>query len=220
MLCRADTTGGLVLEIEMKRAPRGSGNAGFQIRRAVVGITDRAEVDLGPTNSSCSSWFGDNDRVGNRYLLFTRPRSLTNGEQGLSACGYYGNLILLDDDAEKIYFPGNDNGKATAPRWEDLNGILDDFTCGGKGGEDIINPLKHATIAANPGRGAIRIDNLFGDAVGSTDVFVYNASGDLILRETYTTGESPLNLGSSPQGIYFVRLRKGRHQKTLRYLKQ
>lgn len=79
------------------------------------------------------------------------------------------------------------------------------------------NSHKFFSVSDNPGNGIYTIKMYAGAAI--TELYVTDATGRTILRKTTTTGNQQLDISRQAQGVYWLRVKKGTEQATVKLIK-
>lgn len=73
------------------------------------------------------------------------------------------------------------------------------------------------TISDNPGNGIYKINMVAGAAL--TELNVSDATGRIILRKTTTTGSQLIDISRQAPGVYWLRIKKGTEQASIKLIK-
>ena len=79
--------------------------------------------------------------------------------------------------------------------------------------DETVDSASLAQISPNPVLDYAQISN-----ITSGTLSIFNTSGTLVFKSDFEEN-SPLNLSTLAQGVYFARIFDGRHQKTIRFMK-
>lgn len=80
-----------------------------------------------------------------------------------------------------------------------------------------LNSNKFFTVSDNPGNGIYKINMTTG--AGITELNVADATGRIILRKTTTTGSQLIDISRQATGVYWLRIKKGTEQASIKLIK-
>ena len=100
-ICRADTTGTIVLAVTLRRHLDGNA-AELRIDEVLVGQTDKETLTVGALHSC--AWYISQEPVGQRYLYFYWPESYGEYEGDLFGCAYYANIYRLNRQGTEVEY--------------------------------------------------------------------------------------------------------------------
>lgn len=217
LICHADTTGGLVLELEMTIRIGDNQEARFRVADVHVGTTDLQELNLSG-RTSCAWYMSDDDRPGSRFLYFTNEEWLDGNEGQLFTCAMSSNIYRMNGRGTRVEYPVGRNGQNTRLAFRDFPSALS----GCNSGSILVNPLRNLSLSNNPGSGLTALLNPGSELPGISDIEVYTAAGQMVgvYQRTPTDGPPQLNLSALRTGVYLVVVRQGVFTKTLRYVKR
>jgi len=215
VICHADTSGGLVLELEMTIRIDNNNQARFRIAEVHVGSTDLEEVNLAGF-TSCAWYMRDEDQPGRRFLYITHPDWIRDGEGDLFGCGLNSNIYRMNNRGTRVEYPVGVDGRNTRMAYRNLPGS----GCSVAGIK--VNPLRSLLLTNNPGSGVMRIINSTQEVPRITSIDILNGAGQIIEHSEpgLSALTTPIDIQRMPTGVYFVVVRQGIHVKTLRYVKR
>ncbi|TXF85953.1 T9SS type A sorting domain-containing protein [Neolewinella aurantiaca] len=216
MICRADTTGGLVLELEMTIRIGNNQEARFNIEEVHVGSTDLREINL-TALTSCAWYMGEEDRPGKRYLYFTNNDWLDGNNGELFTCALSSNIYRMNHRGTTVEYPVEMNGRNDHLAYRNFSSAL-----AGCSSDVAENRLKNLYLTNNPGPGLLQIFNRGNPLPSISSIDVYNAAGQLMQHSIpgHSERSVPIELRSVPAGVYLIVVRDGRFLKSLRYVKR
>jgi hypothetical protein len=214
MICYADTTGGLVLELEMTIRIDNNQQARFRVVNTHVGSTELEEINLSG-QTSCA-WYMSDDRPGDRFLYFTHPDWLDGNEDELFSCAMNSNIYRMNRRGTRVEYPVGVNGRNTRLAYRNFDSAL-----GCAPGGIRVNPLETLILTNNPGSGATQLLAAAPELPEISSIEVYNSSGQLIRQMKPELLDSPdrIDIQNVPSGIYLVVVRQGEYFKALRYVR-
>lgn len=215
MICYADTTGGLVLELRMTSRSDDSNEARFRIVDVHVGNTNLRVINLAG-RTSCAWYMNDEDQPDERFLYFTHPDWIEEGEGSLFACALNSNIYRMNQGGSRVEYPVGVNGQNTRLAYRD-------YPFGGcSNGGISVNPFHSLVLTNNPGSGLMGILNSTGEMPQIASIDIFNGAGQVIRHFEPERSEvtEPIDIRGMPTGVYFVVFRQGIHLRTLRYVKR
>ncbi len=222
IVCHADTSGGLVLELKMAARINDNQEARFNIVKVHVGSTNLREINL-VGRTSCAWYMDDDDRPGDRFLYFTHPDWLDGNEGHLFTCALSSNIYRLNRQGTRIEYPVEVNGRNDRLAYKPLPSSLRGCSPYGIN----VNPLRNLSLTNNPGFGTFSLLDAASELPEITSIDVYTSGGQIVRHvepERFGVVGEPnfpgLELRGMPTGIYFVVVRQGQYVKTLRYVKR
>jgi hypothetical protein len=218
MICYADTTGGLVLELEMTIRIGNNQEARFRIVDVHVGSTDLQEINLSGL-TSCAWGMGNDDQPGKRFLYFTHPDWLNGNEGQLFTCALSSNIYRMNNRGTRVEYPVEVNGRNDRLAYRNASAAL---AAGCTPGGIIVDRLRNLYLSNNPGPGLLNIMDSSLEFPRISSIEVYNVGGRLMrhIEPVINEQPAPIDLRDMPTGVYLVVVRQGRYLKTLRYVKR
>lgn len=225
LVCRYDTIGGQLLEIVLLR--KDEQNTGiFKVETVHFGSTTQQEITLSAFHS-CAKWIGD-ERLGQRFLYFSRPTENGDVDGDLFECGFNSNLFRMDNAGNQVDypFPGNSSPLRNAGlRFQAFQPALENGDCGRllmlekELAERL--PLLGLRLTNNPGNGQLELFNTKGAMPPVEKVEIYDATARRVAeyRVTEQSPLAPFDVSTLPLGIYYVFIRDARTRKMLVYVK-
>lgn len=222
VICHADTSGGMVLELEMTIRIDNNQQARFRVVDVHVGNTNIEELNLSGV-TSCAWYMNDDDQPGSRFLYISNPDWIRDGQGELFGCGLNSNIYRMNRRGTQIEYPVGVNGQNTRLAYRNFYAAVSACIPGGIR----VNPLRDLVLTNNPGSGLMNLLSAAPELPEITSIDVYTSAGQIVrhVEPEYfgVAGERifpGLNLWDMPGGIYFVVVRQGDYLKTLRYVKR
>ncbi|WP_420459895.1 hypothetical protein [Neolewinella sp.] len=217
-ICRADTTGTMVLAVTLQRHLDGNA-AELQIDEVLVGQTDKRTLTVG-AETSCA-WYIDLEPVGQRYLYFYWPQSYGDYEGDLFGCAYNANIYRLNRQGTEVEYSYTASGSTqnVGLRDRSFRNLIANRACGNELPDTRpTNPLRKIEVAGSIGTGgSISLSVPEGDMPALQTLRCYRTDGRLLaeidLRD-YVAGKA-IDLSRLPRGYNLLYITDGVWRKTL-----
>ncbi len=220
-ICRADTTGTLVLTVTLLHHLDGNA-AQLRIDEVLVGQTDQRTLTVGD-QTSCA-WYIDEESIGQRYLYFYRPQTYGDYEGDLFGCSYIANIYRLNQDGTEVeYGHPNRKNQNVGLRYRPFRSLIANRSCEpGESAAAATNPLGRLQLAGSLGAGShLGLSVPEGELPALKLLRCYRADGRLLaeidLRE-YVAGTA-IDLSRLPRGYNLLVITDGVWRKTLPFIK-
>ena len=217
-ICRADTTGTIVLAVTLRRHLDGNA-AELRIDEVLVGQTDKQTLTVGALHSC--AWYISQEPVGQRYLYFYWPESYGDYEGDLFGCAYYANIYRLNRQGTEVEYSYTASGgtQNIGLRYRSFRNLIANRECGDEVAETPpTNPLRKIEVAGSIGTGgSISLSVPSGELPALQTLRCYRADGRLLaevdLRD-YVAGTA-IDLSRLPRGYNLLYITDGVWRKTL-----
>ncbi len=220
-ICRADTTGTIVLTVTLLHHLDGNA-AQLRIDEVLVGQTDQRTLTVG-SQSSCAWYIGD-EPLGQRYLYLYSPIAYGDYEGDLFGCSYIANIYRLNQDGTEVeYGHPNRGNQNVGLRYRPFCSLIANRSCApGESAAAASNPLGKLQLAGSLGTGSHLSLSLPGGELPTLEVLrCYRADGRLLAEinlRGYVAGTA-IDLSRLPRGYNILVITDGVWRKTLPFIK-